>query len=177
MASTPSEAGKTGSPELAQLIRDRRQRLGMSRQDLAEATGVPYSTIAQIETAYRGVSPGRLGVIARALQLDPKELYDVLASAPSPAPPQSRISGRDPVDRTDDDSWHPNPAYGSRSFAVAAAPVAPRGPDTPEVVERVVNLLSQLPPTERLGAVATVQSRLMADLVREEVRRTRRSEP
>src|SRR4051794_19724236 len=88
--SKPAAQGssKTGSTVLAQLIRDRRHQLGLSRQELAEATGVPYSTVAQIETAYRGGAPGRLGVIARALQLDPKELYDVLASEP-PAPPAS----------------------------------------------------------------------------------------
>ena len=75
-----SDGGKTGSQELARILRERREELGMSRQDLADATGIPYPTVAQIETAYRGVSPARLGVIARVLGLDPKDLYDVLAS-------------------------------------------------------------------------------------------------
>lgn len=80
--SSQGSNGKTGSNELARVIRERREELGMSRQELADATGIPYPTIAQIETAYRGVSPSRLGVIARALGLDPKELYDLLASDP-----------------------------------------------------------------------------------------------
>src|SRR3954447_21764194 len=94
MSSSSNEGSpKTGSEELARLMRQRREQLGMSRQDLAEATGVPYPTIAQIETAYRGVSPSRLGVIARALGLDPAQLYDVLASdvgVPAPAKPARR---------------------------------------------------------------------------------------
>ena len=46
MSRSPSDgSAKTGSERLARLIRSRREQLGMSRQDLADATGVPYSTI------------------------------------------------------------------------------------------------------------------------------------
>src|SRR3954451_1688301 len=91
-----SGGGKTGSPRLAVVISARRRQLGMSRQDLADAAGIPYPTVAQIETAYRGVSPSRLGVIARVLGLDPKELYDVLAAETSepPAPAPRRVTAR-----------------------------------------------------------------------------------
>src|SRR6478735_10756925 len=85
--SSQSGGGKTGSHDLARVIRARRGELGMSRQELADSTGIPYPTVAQIETAYRGVSPGRLGIIARALGLDPKELYELLATANGPADP------------------------------------------------------------------------------------------
>ena len=70
----PDGSGKTGSDELARVVRERRESQGWTRQQLADATGIPYPTIAQIETAYRGVSPSRLGVIARVLGLDPKDL-------------------------------------------------------------------------------------------------------
>src|SRR3954468_20836774 len=112
MARSPSDgSAKTGSEELARLIRDRREQLGMSRQDLADATGIPYPTVAQIETAYRGVSPSRLGVIARVLGLDPKELYDLLAadtseSPPEPTPPSTAAS-RD----LQAGSWYANPTF------------------------------------------------------------------
>ena len=88
----PDGSGKTGSDELARVVRERRESLGWTRQQLADATGIPYPTIAQIETAYRGVSPSRLGVIARVLGLDPKELYDVLAS-------QGEVAGAGPAVR------------------------------------------------------------------------------
>src|SRR3954468_13261250 len=115
MARSPSDgSAKTGSEELARLIRDRREQLGMSRQDLADATGVPYPTIAQIETAYRGVSPSRLGVIARALGLDPAQLYDVLASDTGAAPLAKRARRGRPAARvrsTGEGEWLANPAY------------------------------------------------------------------
>jgi transcriptional regulator with XRE-family HTH domain len=174
MSRTPSDgSAKTGSEELARLIRDRREQLGMSRQDLADATGVPYPTIAQIETAYRGVSPSRLGVIARALGLDPKELYDVLASdtgapataaKPRRARPAARVRGNA--------EWLANPAYAPQSAPMLAdsAPLAMELPPSPDVVEQVVALLSALPAHERLDALGRVQSRLLSGLVQEEVR-------
>src|SRR4051795_2374093 len=123
--SKPAAQGssKTGSSVLAQLIRDRRHQLGLSRQQLAEATGVPYSTVAQIETAYRGVSPSRLGVIARALQLDPAELYDVLASEPTAAAPAAPAStSESTMQQENADSWHHNPNYASAASPPRAAP-------------------------------------------------------
>ncbi|GAA1826588.1 helix-turn-helix domain-containing protein [Microlunatus capsulatus] len=175
MVSSAPRSGKTGSTVLAQLIRNRRQQLGMSRQDLADVTGVPYSTVAQIETAYRGLSPGRLGVIARALQLDPADLYDVLASEPSPT--STRAEGTRPSQAAgrDDDSWYTNPAYLAATRAPEAA--APSGPPAvpalPEsdIVSRAVELLSQLPAGRRLEALGKVQARLLSDLVQHEAQR------
>src|SRR3954467_4943737 len=114
MSRSPSEgSAKTGSEALAQLIKGRREELGMTRQELADATGVPYPTIAQIETAYRGVSPSRLGVIPRPLGLDPAELYGVLASDTGTAAPTSRSARRSrPTARMrGDEDWLTNPAY------------------------------------------------------------------
>src|SRR5260370_18763501 len=103
---------KRGGGRLAGLIRDRREQLGMSRQDLADATRVPYPTIAQIETAYRGVSPSRLGTIARALGLDPAELYDVLASDTPPEASKPTRRTRSPARARGDTGRLSNPAYG-----------------------------------------------------------------
>src|SRR3954465_13726039 len=117
MSRSPSDgSAKTGSDELARLIRERREQRGMSRQDPADATGVPYPTIAQIETAYRGVSPSRLGVIARALGLDPAELYDVLArETGAPAHAAKPRRARPPARVRGDDDWQANPAYAPQS--------------------------------------------------------------
>src|SRR3954465_9030791 len=127
MSRSPSDgSAKTGSDELARLIRERREQRGMSRQDPADATGVPYPTIAQIETAYRGVSPSRLGVIARALQLDPAELYDVLAAEPTSSAASAEAAGPDQPVGTTVDSWHANPVYVTAvREPAAAAPAAP----------------------------------------------------
>jgi transcriptional regulator with XRE-family HTH domain len=174
---SPGEGStKTGSERLARLVRDRRKQLGMSRQELADATAVPYPTIAQIETAYRGVSPSRLTMLARALGLDPAELYGALAS--ETPPPASRPARRGPptAPAPGDSGWLPNPAYAPAPTPVAAGPqpaptvAAPPASDS-DVVEHVVALLSELPPHERLDALGRVQSRLLSGLVQEEVRR------
>ena len=193
----PDGSGKTGSDELARVVRERRESLGWTRQQLADATGIPYPTIAQIETAYRGVSPSRLGVIARVLGLDPKELYEVLASegevgeAPaslSAAPARGRSAQRFRAAG----SWHDNPGF------AAAAPVAPVGrparivppatdPRTalpslptdarraPNVVDQVVELLSQLPADARLEALSRVQKAVLDRIVQERVEGADRS--
>jgi transcriptional regulator with XRE-family HTH domain len=175
MSRSPSEgSAKTGSEALAQLIKGRREALGMSRQELADATGVPYPTIAQIETAYRGVSPSRLGVIARALGLDPAQLYDVLASDPGAAPPAKPARRGRPAARvrsTGEGEWLANPAYATSAPMLAgSAPLAAEAPPL-DVVDEVVALLSGLPAQERLDALARVQSRLLSGVVQEEVRR------
>ena len=160
MARSSSDgSAKTGSARLARLIRDRREELGLSRQDLADRTGVPYPTIAQIETAYRGVSPSRLGTIARTLGLDPAELYEALATDTPSAASQPASRAR-PTTRARGD-WLPNPAY---------APPAEAAPPASDVVERVVALLSELPPRQRLDALGRVQSGVLSGLVEEEVR-------
>src|SRR4051794_7120568 len=174
MSRSPSEgSAKTGSEALARLIRERREGLGMTRQDLADATGVPYPTIAQIETAYRGVSPSRLGVIARALGLDPAELYDVLASDTGTSAPTAKSVRRSrPTARVrGDEDWLTNPAYAPQSAPVLAesAPLAMEAPPPSwGVVEEVVALLSDLPADQRLDALGRVQSRLLSGLVQEE---------
>jgi transcriptional regulator with XRE-family HTH domain len=175
MSRSPGDgSAKTGSERLAQLIRDRREQLGMSRQDLADATRVPYPTIAQIETAYRGVSPRRLGTIARALALDPARLYDLLASDTPPAAGKPARRAPSATRARGDSEWLPNPAYAPPPAPMAADPVPPppkAAPSASDVVEHVVALLSGLPPHERLDALGRVQSRLLSGLVQDEVRR------
>lgn len=197
MARTPDASGKTGSEELARMLRQRREELGLTRQQLADATGIPYPTVAQIETAYRGASPSRLGLIARALGLDPKELYAVLATdqsatavEPEPAEP-AELAVRPPgATRAEQRSraraggpgvaaaWHANPRFAAAR--PAARPAAAAGgtknqpsPATEPVVTEVVELLSKLPTDQRIEALGQVQNRLLERLVAEQVERDR----
>ena len=195
----PDGNGKTGSEELARVVRERRGSLGWTRQQLADATGIPYPTIAQIETAYRGVSPSRLGVIARVLGLDPKELYDVLASdaeTGGPGAPMSAapVRGRSAQRFRAAGSWHDNPGFARATPAsssgaaspdalassIAPAPPAPRSapsgreqPRSPTVVEQVVELLSGLPADGRIEALSQVQQLVLEQIVQERVVRDR----
>jgi transcriptional regulator with XRE-family HTH domain len=177
--SVKTGGGKTGSPRLAELIRARRHQLGMTRQDLADAAAIPYPTVAQIETAYRGVSPARLGILARVLGLDPKELYDVLAADTSGPPEQApgRVSARSGDLRVG--GWYANPGFAAPAVegADAADPAGPTSDrQTNTVITDVLALLSSLPTHERLDALSRVQRQLLADLVDEQVQRRRDTE-
>lgn len=174
MAESPDRTPKTGSEDLARVVRERREELGLTRQELADATGIPYPTIAQIETAYRGVSPARLGVIARVLGLDPKQLYEVLATESVDGAPVADANRQ----------WHANPRFA----ATRPAPAAPSGPvprraagrsggggsartrtrqAIDEVVDQVVGLLAGLPVDQRVPALGEVQQRVLEQTVAE----------
>jgi transcriptional regulator with XRE-family HTH domain len=168
------KSSKTGSRPLGDLIKRRRESLGMSRQELAERTGLPYPTLAQIETAYRKASPSRLRMIAEALSLDPAELFDVLTSDELELSTAGGASGSSSSRPGRSGQWIPNPAYAKALPAVDAVDVAPAR-HAPDVVDQVVALLSELPAGERLDTLARVQSRLLSGLVQEEVRRATHS--
>lgn len=68
-------APKTGDIELGRTIAARRDELGMTRKELAEATGLSYPYVAQIETGYRLPSSRHQVPIAKALGLSLDELF------------------------------------------------------------------------------------------------------
>ena len=70
---------KTGSEEFGDLLRQGRERLGMSRRDLVEATGLSYPYISQLETGYRQPSPTAIQKLADALQLSLDDLFSAMA--------------------------------------------------------------------------------------------------
>jgi transcriptional regulator with XRE-family HTH domain len=175
--STPSadSGGKTGSRALGDLIQKRRKELGLSRQELAERAGVPYPTLAQIETAYRKASPTRLRVIAEALGLSSADLFDVLTSADLDGNEPRHSSHAAPAPVRAAGAWIANPTYAaSKQIDDSVLAMTAEPPDS-DPVERVVDILSELPASERLDALARVQSRLLSGLVEDEVRRATRS--
>ena len=93
---------KTGDLELGRTIAGRREELGMSRKELAEATGLSYPYIAQIETGYRLPSTKHQVPIAKALGLSLDELFsteeDLRPAAPSRGGRGRRTSIAEAVD-------------------------------------------------------------------------------
>jgi transcriptional regulator with XRE-family HTH domain len=86
---------KTGDLELGRTIAARRDELGMSRKELAEATGLSYPYIAQIETGYRLPSTKHQIPLAKALGLSLDELFgteDELQPAKARSPEPRRRS-------------------------------------------------------------------------------------
>ena len=75
------ESTKTGSEEFGATVRRARERLGMTRRDLAETTGLSYPYVSQIETGYRMPSTAAMRSLADALGLRPDRLFDAIPSA------------------------------------------------------------------------------------------------
>ena len=176
------ESSKTGSVEFGRLLVTARERLGMSRRELAEATELSYPYISQLETGYRQPSPAAIQKLADVLHLGLNELFDAMSparpnradSAPAPRPSAAAGGGS---------GWVTNRAYAGRRSGRAVeadgiqfAALAMEGtesspPDMSQVVKHVTNLLTELPVEDRLDAVAKVQRRVVDSVVRDSVRR------
>ncbi|WP_200954424.1 MULTISPECIES: helix-turn-helix domain-containing protein [unclassified Nocardioides] len=149
---------KTGDLALGRRIADRRDELGLSRKDLASATGLSYPYIAQIETGYRSPSMKHQFSIARALGLSLDDLFSspddqTFPGSAVPAPPAApppRLPSRAP----------------SRSLRTT-----PRRTTIDEVIEHAVTEIESLPVSVRLEALSRIQLRIMQGVTEEQARR------
>ena len=90
-----SGSPKTGDLELGLKIAARREELGMSRKDLAQAIRASYPYVAQIETGYRLPSTRYQVPLAKALGMS---LDDLFGTGDSPsAYPAAEHDGQPPV--------------------------------------------------------------------------------
>ncbi len=113
MATNP----KTGSEEFGELLRRGRERLGMSRRDLVEATGLSYPYVSQLETGYRQPSPTAIRKLADALQLSLDDLFSAMGRGRRDE--LSASAERDSTTR-----WVRNASFSGGGGGVAAAPRA-----------------------------------------------------
>lgn len=179
---------------LARLLRGRRTELGLSRRDVVARTQLSYPYVSQLEGGYRAPSLSSARKLADALHLQVEDIVRA-AGGDLPASRTPPPVGARPAVGTQ----FRNPAYpasimqtGAHSLAAAmggaphvgaaataGAPAhdtpAPRGRSTPGDLETVADdvgrLLRRLPPESRLDALALAQSRLMAEMVQDQVRR------
>lgn len=129
-------AAKDRYAGLATLLRSRRESLGISRRDLAAATGLSYPYIAQLEGGYRAPSVTTARRLADALRLPVEEIVHATGAATTTAPAPAAYHLVRP-----EDAWLANPAYapgiGSGRFdadvtaASHATPTAPLPTETP----------------------------------------------
>jgi transcriptional regulator with XRE-family HTH domain len=154
----PPRQPKTGDERLARLIRERREQLGLTRQDLAARTGLSYPYISQLETAYRLPSSKVMTLIARSLQLPASDLFEALpddtddvdAVAVGAAPPPAAAA-----------QWIANPSY--------QRPAQAAGTGALEAAARsAISALEALSPHDRLDALSKVQAAVLAGVVRDQ---------
>ncbi|MGS0687739.1 helix-turn-helix domain-containing protein [Nakamurella sp. GG22] len=185
-----AESPKTGSRQFGDLLRRARERRGMSRRDVAEATELSYPYISQLETGYRQPSPAAIQSLASALHISLDEMFDAMGRRPAEANPAATASS----------GWTPNRNYSAGGSgagnvrgvgAVASAPAAPvpdtmaplprdeaaddDGASADGVIAEVMNVLAALSPQEQLEAVAEVQARVIQAVIDEGVASRRRS--
>lgn len=144
--SSTSTARKTGDLALGRRVAERRDELGMSRKELAEATGLSYPHIAQIETGYRLPSTKQQPVLSKVLGMSLDELFNT--DLELPAPP-SRLSAAPP------------PAAASAPRRTAAQSAAPSRVTLDGAVARAAEEIEALPAPRRLEALAQLQLRIM----------------
>ncbi|MDB5465198.1 MAG: hypothetical protein JWP23_3587 [Phenylobacterium sp.] len=102
---------------IAKRVEGRRIRLGMSRTELALASGVPSSTLDRLERQHRGCSAADLWRIAQALEVSMADLCGSAAASPSPsrsfktdgAPEFDAQSGEQPGAHFDRDGYSERP--------------------------------------------------------------------
>ena len=148
-----ADRGKPDSREVGERIKRRRDELGMKRKTLAEAAGISYPYISQLETGSRDASLPTQIAIARALDVTLDALFapeDLPGSSPSSAaalsPPGS-----------------PNDPGGVPS-ATAPSPAAPTTSILNTVVEAATQQIERLPSSMRVDALNKIQLRVMRSL-------------
>lgn len=184
-----AESPKTGSRQFGDLLRRARERRGMSRRDVAEATELSYPYISQLETGYRQPSPAAIQSLASALHISLDEMFDAMGRRPAEANPAATASS----------GWTPNRNYSAGGSGagnprgvstVASAPAAPArdsmaplprdeaaadgGASADGIIAEVMDVLAALSPREQLEAVAEVQARVIQAVIDDRVARGRR---
>ena len=137
MATSP----KTGDLELGRKISYRREELGMSRKQLAEAINLSYAYVAQIETGYRLPSTKHQVLLARVLGMSLDELFGTEDELPrASVRAQSSVSSRT------------------------------RLPSIDEAIEHAAQEIEALPPSVRPEALSAAQLRIMQSVAEDQSR-------
>jgi transcriptional regulator with XRE-family HTH domain len=136
MATSP----KTGDLQLGKKIAARRDELGLSRRQLAEATSLSYPYIAQIETGYRLPSTRHQVILAKVLGISLDELFGT-----GEEPPQK--PGRF------------KPASSRR-----------RRPTIDDATEQAAQEIEALPVSVRLQALSRIQLRILQSVAEDQAK-------
>jgi transcriptional regulator with XRE-family HTH domain len=151
---------RRGDTVVGKRIERRRKELGMDRNALAEAAGVSYPYISQLETGYRNASYRQQIAIARALGVGLDDLFapeglrgSSPSSKPAPAPPSGSIDA------------------GGASLATTPSLSSPTRSTLSEVVTEAADAIESLPRAVRLDALNQIQLRVVRSLTSSRIER------
>jgi transcriptional regulator with XRE-family HTH domain len=165
---------ETAGHDFGRVLKARREALGLTRRGLVDASGLSYPYVSQLETGSRLPSHRSLARLARALQLEPADLAAAITfdeeSMPRPQPDrmQPLLAHEMPPPGVGSSGWQSNPAF-LRSLVVGSSASRQR-PDPDVIVAQLVDLISSLPPGDRLDALGRAQRQVVDELVEERVR-------
>lgn len=150
-------------PPFARVIKEQRDRLGLSRAQLAEASELSYPYISQLETGLRKPSRNAARAIASALGISVEDLERTI---PGDVNDRSEMAQ---AERFSDQflSQRSAAAIKPQRAASGSASVVPTvGPDSREdLVGNIIELLEAFEPEERLDALSDVQKRVMQGIL------------
>ncbi|QGG41837.1 helix-turn-helix domain-containing protein [Aeromicrobium yanjiei] len=146
-------------PPFARVIKEQRDRKGMSRSQLAEAAELSYPYISQLETGLRKPSRNAARAIAQALDLSVEALERTI-----PGDVKDRSQVRE-AQQFSEQLLSGGPPPGVSQLRVASAPggggehAAPGSRE--DLIGDILDLVEEFDPGERLDVLAEVQKRAM----------------
>lgn len=152
-------------PPFARVIKEQRDRLGLSRSQLAEASELSYPYISQLETGLRKPSRNAARAIASALNISVEDLERTIPGDPSDTSEVQR------AERFSDDLLS-----GRGSATVSRLSVAPvshalsadgASDARDDLIGDIIDLLEEFDSSERLDVLAEVQKRAMQRMMEE----------
>lgn len=147
-------------------LRSRRESLGLSRQRVADRSGLSYAYIAQLESGVKSrPSPGALEQLAAGLELPVEQLAQVAPIGTSDPSTARRPSGPGLRDSLE---WHRNPRAASYSASVPAPVRTDAAGELQaaraEVLPALQRLLATYEPATRLALLHELQAEALRDL-------------
>ncbi len=150
-------------PSYARAIKEQRDRRGMSRSQLAEASELSYPYISQLETGLRKPSRNAARAIAGALEISVEDLERTIPS-----------DLKDPLDVLEAEQFTERFLTGqssARRIAALRPPGDERGSGADsraELIGDMIDLLEEFDPEDRLDVLGEVQKLAMRRMLDQE---------
>ena len=154
-------------PPFARVIKEQRDRLQMSRSQLAEAAELSYPYISQLETGLRKPSRNAARAIAGALGISVEDLERTI---PGDAKDVQELRQAELFSDQLLSRGTPHMAPAAASMVASELPKADNASARDELIGDMLDLLEEFDSAERLDVLAEVQKRAMRRMLEQQSR-------
>lgn len=154
-------------PPFARVIKEQRDRLQMSRSQLAEAAELSYPYISQLETGLRKPSRNAARAIAGALGISVEDLERTI---PGDAKDVQELRQAELFSDQLLSRGTPHMAPAAASMVASELPKADIASARDELIGDMLDLLEEFDSAERLDVLAEVQKRAMRRMLEQQSR-------